>query len=89
MDNSVTLLFGSRDPTEFNYGSPLYYRRGGVRPKLDRFERGGGVRILNYECHKLMTPIIASIKYLIVVNFFDTCLLYSFKGDCPSLWRQV
>ena len=25
------------DPSEFNYEVPLYYRRVGVRPKLDRF----------------------------------------------------
>ena len=28
MDNSVTMLFERGDPSEFNYGSPLYYRRG-------------------------------------------------------------
>ena len=30
MENSVTLLLGRGNPSEFNYGSPLYYRRGGA-----------------------------------------------------------
>ena len=37
MDNSATFLSERGDPSEFNYEIPLYYRRVGVRPKLDRF----------------------------------------------------
>ena len=61
MDNSATFLFERGDPSEFNYEIPLYYRRVGVRPKLDRFGCGQGVRILNYGG-------ISSISF--VVNFF-------------------
>ena len=37
MDNSETFLSERGDPSEFNYEVALYYRRVGVRPKLDRF----------------------------------------------------
>ena len=49
-----------------------------IRPNLHGFGWGEVIIIFNYGCHKWMTLVIASIKYFVVVNFFDICLLYGF-----------
>ena len=43
MENSVTLLFGRerRSPSEFDYGSPLWYRRE-IRLNQIALDVGGG-----------------------------------------------
>ena len=68
MDIYVTLLFGRGIHRSSIMEVDCTKEEGSVRPKLDRFGWGRGVRFFNYRCHKWMTPIIASIKYFLCLS---------------------